>query len=49
MWIRIRAVIIEDEPLAAGQYLAELLDDTCQVEVAGSVTEREAGQRLCAE
>jgi DNA-binding LytR/AlgR family response regulator len=31
MWIRIRAVIIEDEPLAA-QYLAELLDDTCQVQ-----------------
>jgi len=31
MWIRIRAVIIEDEPLAA-QYLAALLDDTCQVE-----------------
>jgi hypothetical protein len=30
MWIRIRAVIIEDEPLAA-QYLAALLDDTCQV------------------
>jgi hypothetical protein len=29
MWIRIRAVIIEDEPLAA-QYLAALLDDTCQ-------------------
>ena len=32
MWIRIRAVIIEDEPLAA-QYLAELLDDTCQVRI----------------
>lgn len=35
MWIRIRAVIIEDEPLAA-QYLAALLDDTCQVDVIGS-------------
>jgi hypothetical protein len=32
MWIRIRAVIIEDEPLAA-QYLAELLNETCQVEL----------------
>src|SRR5258707_2877434 len=48
MWIRIRAVIIEDEPLAA-QYLAELLDDTYQVEVVGSATENEAGLRLCAE
>ena len=35
MWTRIRAVIIEDEPLAA-QYLATLLDETCQVEVVGS-------------
>jgi DNA-binding LytR/AlgR family response regulator len=48
MWIRIRAVIIEDDPLAA-QYLAALLDDTCQVEVVGSATESEAGLRLCAE
>jgi len=48
MWIRIRAVIIEDEPLAA-RYLAELLDETCQVEVVGSATESEAGLRLCAE
>jgi DNA-binding LytR/AlgR family response regulator len=48
MWIRIRAVIIEDEPLAA-QYLAALLDDTCQVEVVGSATESEAGLRLCAD
>src|SRR6516225_7038016 len=48
MWIRIRAVIIEDEPLAA-QYLAELLDETCQVEVVGSATESEAALRLCAE
>jgi DNA-binding NarL/FixJ family response regulator len=42
MWIRIRAVIIEDEPLAA-RYLAKLLDETCQVEVVGSATESEAG------
>jgi DNA-binding LytR/AlgR family response regulator len=48
MWIRIRAVIIEDEPLAA-KYLAALLDDTCQVEVVGSAAESEAGMRLCAE
>ena len=48
MWIRIRAVIIEDEPLAA-QYLAALLDDTYQVEVVGSAAESEAGLRLCAE
>src|ERR1700751_254275 len=48
MCIRIRAVIIEDEPLAS-QYLAELLDETCQVQVVGSATESEAGLRLCAE
>ena len=48
MWIRIRAVIIEDEPLAV-QYLAALLEDTCQVEVVGSAAESEAGLRLCAE
>ena len=48
MWIRIRAVIIEDEPLAA-QYLAKLLDETCQVEVVGSATESEAGLHVCAE
>src|ERR1700744_6599230 len=48
MWIRIRAVIIEDEPLAA-QYLAQLLDDTCQVDVVGTATESEEGLRLCAE
>jgi DNA-binding NarL/FixJ family response regulator len=35
MWIRIRAVIIEDEPFAS-QYLAELLDETWQVEMVGS-------------
>ena len=48
MWTRIRAVIIEDEPLAA-KYLAALLDDTCQVEVVGSAAESEAGLRLCSE
>src|ERR1700738_1241221 len=48
MWIRIRAVIIEDEPLAA-EYLAALLDDTCQAEVVGTATESESGLRLCAE
>jgi hypothetical protein len=36
MWIRIRAAFVEEEPLTA-QYLAEVLDDTCQVEVVGSV------------
>ena len=48
MWTRIRAVIIEDEPLAA-QYLATLLDETCQVEVVGSAAEAAAGLALCAE
>jgi DNA-binding NarL/FixJ family response regulator len=48
MWIRIRAVIIEDEPLAA-RYLQELLDEICQVEIVGSATESEAGLGLCAE
>jgi two-component system, LytTR family, response regulator LytT len=48
MWIRIRAVIIEDEPLAA-QYLATLLDDTCQVEIVGTAEESVAGLRLCAD
>jgi two-component system response regulator LytT len=48
MWIRIRAVIVEDEPLAA-QYLATLLDDTCQVEIVGTAEESVTGLRLCAE
>ena len=48
MWIRIRAIIVEDEPLAA-KYLAALLDDTYQVEVVGIATESESGLRLCAE
>jgi hypothetical protein len=37
MWIRIRAVIIEDEPLAA-QYLAAPLDDTRSDELAVQMT-----------
>ena len=41
MWIRIRAVIIEDEPLAV-QYLAALLDDTCQVGVDPTLLSPEA-------
>ncbi len=48
MWIRIRAVIIEDEPLAA-QHLAQLLCDTCRVDVVGTATESEEGLRLCAQ
>jgi DNA-binding LytR/AlgR family response regulator len=48
MWTRIRAVIIEDEPLAA-QYLATLLDESCQVEVIGTACEGVAGLALCAE
>src|SRR5271157_4011276 len=48
MWIRIRAVIVEDEPLAA-EYLATLLDDTWQVEVVATATDSETGLRLCAE
>jgi hypothetical protein len=45
MWIRIRAVIIEDEPLAA-QYLAAMLDDTCQVEVIGSAIVMPVGRSV---
>src|SRR5215813_11670084 len=48
MWVRIRALIVEDEPLAA-EYLARLLDETCQVEVVGTATESEVALRLCAE
>ena len=48
MWVRIRAVIIEDEPLAA-QYLASLLDETYQVAVVGSAAESEGGLQLCAD
>ena len=48
MWIRIRTVIVEDEPLAA-EYLATLLDDTLQVEVVGTATDTEGALKLCAE
>src|ERR1700756_2413636 len=48
MWIRIRAVIIEDEPLAA-QYLSTLLDETYQVEVVGTATDSETGLQMCAD
>src|ERR1700736_1630577 len=48
MWIRIRTVIVEDEPLAAA-YRATLLDDTFPVEVVGAATDTEAALRLCAE
>ena len=48
MWNRIRAFIVEDEPLA-GNYLATLLDDTCQVEVIATAADSEDGLRLCAE
>ncbi|HEY0790449.1 MAG TPA: LytTR family DNA-binding domain-containing protein [Chthoniobacterales bacterium] len=48
MWTRIRAVIVEDEPLAA-QYLAALLDETCQVEVVGTACEAGAALAFCAE
>src|ERR1700751_767325 len=48
MWIRIRAVIIEDEPLAA-QYLSTLLDETYQVQVVGTATNREPGLAMCAD
>jgi DNA-binding LytR/AlgR family response regulator len=48
MWIRIRAVIIEDEPLAA-QYLATLLDETYQVEVVGTASDSETGLQMCAD
>jgi len=45
MWIPIRAVIIEDDPLAA-QYLVALLDDSCQVKVVGSATESDAAKAM---
>jgi two-component system, LytTR family, response regulator len=44
----IRAVIVEDEPLAA-QYLATLLDDTWRVEVVGTAADSATALRLCAE
>jgi two-component system, LytTR family, response regulator LytT len=48
MLVRIRAAIIEDEPLAV-EYLSSLLDDTGHVEVIGSATDPERGLRLCAD
>ncbi len=48
MWIRIRALIVEDEPLAA-EYLATLLDETLQVEVIATAADSETALRLCAE
>jgi two-component system response regulator LytT len=44
----IRAVVIEDEPLA-DQRMATLLDDTWQVEVMGTATDGVEGLLLCAE
>jgi DNA-binding NarL/FixJ family response regulator len=43
MWIR--AVIIEDEPLAV-EYLGALLDDTYQVEVVGAAAMRSQGMHI---
>jgi hypothetical protein len=47
VWIRIRAVFIEDKPLAA-QYL-NCSTTPARVEMVDSATETEAGLRLCAE
>src|SRR5438552_2639671 len=44
----IRAVIIEDEPLAA-RYLRALLHETGKVEVTGMAREAETGLLLCSE
>jgi DNA-binding LytR/AlgR family response regulator len=48
MWIPIRTLIVEDEPLAA-EYLAVLLEDTCQVKVVAIASDSDAGLRRCAE
>ncbi|MBE7157301.1 MAG: response regulator, partial [Rhodospirillales bacterium] len=48
MWTPIRAVIVEDEPLAA-QYLATLLDETWQVKVVGTAADAATALALCAE
>ncbi|MBE7157056.1 MAG: response regulator transcription factor [Rhodospirillales bacterium] len=48
MWTPIRAVIVEDEPLAA-QYLATLLDETWQVMVVGTASNAQTALTLCAE
>jgi two-component system, LytTR family, response regulator LytT len=44
----IRAVVVEDEPLAR-QYLRTLLEETGKVEVVGEADDGRAGLRLCAE
>jgi two-component system, LytTR family, response regulator LytT len=44
----IRNVVVEEDPLAA-QHLVTLLDETWQVEVIGTATDRVAGLRLCAQ
>ena len=44
----IRAVIVEDEPLAR-QYLRTLLEETGKVEVVGEADDGRAGLRLCVE
>jgi two-component system, LytTR family, response regulator LytT len=44
----IRAVVVEDEPLAR-QYLCTLLEETGKVEVVGEADNGRAGLRLCAE
>ncbi len=45
MWTPIRALIVEDEPLAA-QYLATLLDETCRVQVVGVAHDAETALAL---
>jgi two-component system, LytTR family, response regulator LytT len=44
----IRAVVVEDEPLAR-QYLRTLLEETGKVEVVGEADDGRAGLRLCTE
>jgi DNA-binding LytR/AlgR family response regulator len=44
----IRAVVVEDEPLAR-RYLCTLLEETGKVEVVGEADDGRAGLRLCAE
>jgi DNA-binding LytR/AlgR family response regulator len=48
IFVMIRTVVIEEEPSAA-QHLVTLLDETWQVEVIGTATDRVAGLRLCAQ
>jgi two-component system response regulator LytT len=44
----IRTVVVEEDPLA-DQHLVTLLDETRQIEVIGTATDRLAGLRLCAQ